>query len=604
MPGSERHDDTLDVSPIEDEDSFEDLIREDSQVTLEPDSSQLWSDTTFKQVRPPAQCKYEDFMRSDFTCYPYVEPPEDTTSVEFIVERQLAHWCLVCERELEEGDELALLIGKSKITAVIRREFDSLTKEDMEKHKTEVEAAMFDELKRWQDLKVFQRRPRQECHNAVDGKWVIRWKKVTVKLPNGKTVEKKIVKARLTARGFKDWQAFSDETATFSGTASKSGQRLVNCYAANRGYTLFSMDISAAFLKGLTYEEISKMTGDPLRQVQFIMPTNTLHILRRLPGLEDFDQSVELLDFIKSMWGLKDAPRAFGMRRDISLREFGSRPTTKDPQLWIKHPNGGSESTCLMCTHIDDIKGAARDEDREQLISILKRDFGDDLKVKLKTFEFTGVHHIQDSDFTIWTHQDHYVAELSVIPLDDLDLTVPDQEVGTEYIQGFQSLLGALMWLLVTRADISPYVGYLQRNSQAPKVKHLQLINRVLRFCKRKSTGILYRKLPTVPRLVIVADSAYQSNEDKTDCIALRGWLILLTCDRTEAQQSPDFPGGAIQLIDFTSKKLQVISRSAFAAEMKRTRGCSRWHQPCCPLVRDCLWSCSSRELCRNQRRS
>ena len=69
--------------------------------------------------------------------------------------------------------------------------------------------------------------------------------------------------------------------------------------------------------------------------------------------------------------------------------------------------------------------------------------------------------------------------------------------------------------------------------------------------------------------MVIVADSAYQSNEDETDCIVLRGWLTLLTCDRTEAQQKKDFPGGAIQLIDFTSKKLQVISRSAFAAEMK-----------------------------------
>ena len=29
------------------------------------------------------------------------------------------------------------------------------------------------------------------------------------------------------------------------------------------------MDISAAFLKGMTYEKIAEMTGEPLRSVQF-----------------------------------------------------------------------------------------------------------------------------------------------------------------------------------------------------------------------------------------------------------------------------------------------------------------------------------------------
>ena len=67
--------------------------------------------------------------------------------------------------------------------------------------------------------------------------------------------------------------------------ATKSGQSMINGFAAQQGYTLFSMDISAAFLKGLTFQQISELTGQPLRSVQFKVPGNSVHLLRRLPGM-------------------------------------------------------------------------------------------------------------------------------------------------------------------------------------------------------------------------------------------------------------------------------------------------------------------------------
>ena len=44
--------------------------------------------------------------------------------------------------------------------------------------------------------------------------------------------------------------------------------------------TLFSMDISAAFLKGLTFKEISNITGETLRNVQFDFPAADAWLLR------------------------------------------------------------------------------------------------------------------------------------------------------------------------------------------------------------------------------------------------------------------------------------------------------------------------------------
>eukprot|EP00975_Prorocentrum_lima_P030600 6419426-Prorocentrum_lima.AAC.1 len=67
-------------------------------------------------------------------------------------------------------------------------------------------------------------------------------------------------------------QAFEEHIETYSGTATKWAQRAVNAFAAQTGYTLSSMDISAAFLKGMTFKEIAKETGDTLRSVQFDFP--------------------------------------------------------------------------------------------------------------------------------------------------------------------------------------------------------------------------------------------------------------------------------------------------------------------------------------------
>eukprot|EP00975_Prorocentrum_lima_P013336 2831850-Prorocentrum_lima.AAC.1 len=67
------------------------------------------------------------------------------------------------------------------------------------------------------------------------------------------------------------------------------------------------MDISAAFLEGMTFKEIAKETGDTLRSVQFDFPPGDVWILRKLPGMEDYDGSLEILDLLKARWGLKDA---------------------------------------------------------------------------------------------------------------------------------------------------------------------------------------------------------------------------------------------------------------------------------------------------------
>ena len=61
------------------------------------------------------------------------------------------------------------------------------------------------------------------------------------------------------------------------------------------------MDISTAFLKGMTYHEIAKITGEPLRSVQFDFPPADAWLIRQLPGMSDYDNNVGLLCSIQAM---------------------------------------------------------------------------------------------------------------------------------------------------------------------------------------------------------------------------------------------------------------------------------------------------------------
>ena len=84
--------------------------------------------------------------------------------------------------------------------------------------------------------------------------------------------------------------------------------------AVRNGWPICTLDISVAFLKGVTYEELSKLTGEPMREVNFYLPANCIPILRLVPGFEDFDPQREVLHCDKPGTGLTDAPRAFSIK--------------------------------------------------------------------------------------------------------------------------------------------------------------------------------------------------------------------------------------------------------------------------------------------------
>ena len=172
-----------------------------------------------------------------------------------------------------------------------------LTREEILANPEPINAGKLKEIQGLFDLGCFVRCPRAQCKNIIDARWVTTWKMVDGILS---------IKCRLTARGFKDKM---QELETYAGTTSRSGQRLVNLVAAQEeDFVLFSFDVSQAFAKGMTFKELSALTGTELREVQFDIPKADLEILRQIPAFKGYDPYKECLNMIKPIYGLKDAP--------------------------------------------------------------------------------------------------------------------------------------------------------------------------------------------------------------------------------------------------------------------------------------------------------
>ncbi|CAK0813698.1 unnamed protein product, partial [Prorocentrum cordatum] len=397
-----------------------------------------------------------------------------------------------------------------KRETVVEREMNVLTLEEARAHEVEVRQAMKD-----------------QATNIIDSRWVLKWKEID---------GKKQVRARLTVRGFKDMQ--SPELSTFAGTTTRWGQRLVNQVTAQRKWRLFSADISQAFLRGLTFEQVAAMDGEVKRKVQFTTPPGSIPVLRQLEGYEDYNPVTEVLLLLRCGFGLKDAPRLWQVMSKQVLEKTGGKALISDPQIYVYH-DAKVQLQMIMSSHVDDLKGGGEDYLREKVLSMIESEFGK-LKRQYDCFECIGIMHEQDAvTKAIWTHQQHYVQQLRPLQEDQYVMENEDGQVSVETHAAYMSLLGGIAWMTQTMAPIAVYVSYLQRQAKKPSVGDIRKINRLLKWIMVNSNqlGVRFIELDmTRVRLAVVSDSAFHAME--------------------------------IVMLDWYSRKQNNVVRSTYAAEL------------------------------------
>ena len=477
------------------------------------------------------------------------------------------------EHDVDEGQVYAMssdAVTRKKV--IVSRDSDLLTPQEIKDHASEVAQAMLKELATWQKYNCFARRPRRGARNVIDCRWVLKWK-VTDDGgpdPSGRSASRpagsagdggkptREIRARLTVRGFKDMDAASLES--YAGTSTKWSQRLVASFAVQRQWRIVSADVAKAFLQGISYEELAKLTGAPLRVVCFELPLKCIPLLKQLPGFEDFNPAEEVLECTKPGTGLRDAPKAFGIRLGQTTRDnCGLQSVTPDPEMEVLHKDG--EPILIICKHVDDIKMAGSEATIKWLIRELEAVFGP-LTVNWDNFTNCGIRHALDVRAgTLTMDQSAYIAALRPIVHRDLVGARPESLLEGELYTMFRSLLGAIAWCNMTRCDIMVYVVALQRAAHQPTVLHARRLNAVVRYAQRNPKGITYRPLTGPLRLLTVSDSSFKKEED--DAHAMKGVFILLAAGGEACKAD-----GGVHILDYAARKQQHVTRSTFAAEL------------------------------------
>ena len=168
--------------------------------------------------------------------------------------------------------------------------------------------------------------------SPVGCRWVY-----TVKVgPNGQIDR---LKARLVAKGYTQ-QHGSDYYDTFSSVAKIASIRLLLSMAAMRSWPLIQLDIKNVFLRGDIAEEVY------MEQPLGFVAQGEFGLVCKLH---------------RSLYGLKQSPRAWFSRFSSVVQEFGMIRIAADHSVFYHHSSTGK---CIyLIVYVDDIVIAVSDHD-------------------------------------------------------------------------------------------------------------------------------------------------------------------------------------------------------------------------------------------------
>ena len=115
------------------------------------------------------------------------------------------------------------------------------------------------------------------------------------------------------------------------------------------------------------------------------------------------------------------------------------------------------------------------------------------------------------------------------------------------------SLLGAVAWTVLTRAELAVYVQALQRRAHAPRIKDCKRLNVVIRYMKRHKCGLKSIALKHPLKLVAFTDAAFKAQPEESTGLALRGLAAVLEEDDGGAK--PSGKEDLANLVDFTVRR-------------------------------------------------
>ena len=363
----------------------------------------------------------------------------------------------------------------------------------------------------------------------VGCKWIF-----TVKYKTDGNVDR--YKARLVAKGFTQSYGI-DYQETFAPVAKLNTVRVLLSLAANLDWSLHQLDVKNAFLNGDLEEE-----------VYMDIPA----------GLETTSNFNKVCRLRKSLYGLKQSPRAWFERFTKVVKGYGFVQCQSDHTLFVKHfPEG---KLAIIIVYVDDIILTG---DHEEKIDLLKKLLTKEFEIKdLGNLKYFLGMEIARSKKGIAISQHKYVLDL----LNEIGMlgckpaeTPMDTTVKLEESDGsapvdkgrYQRLVGKLIYLSHTRPDIGFSVSVVSQFMNNPTEKHMTAVIRILRYLKMTPGKGLFFQRTTKKEIEIFSDA---------------DWAGSVT-DRRSTSGYCSFVWG--NLVTWRSKKQSVVARSSAEAEFR-----------------------------------
>ncbi|CAM8901506.1 unnamed protein product [Rhodiola kirilowii] len=246
--------------------------------------------------------------------------------------------------------------------------------------------------------------------------------------------------------------------------------RCLLAVASARSWPVYQLDVSNAFLHGDLEEEV----------------------YMRLPtGFYQKEKSQgQVCKLLKSIYGLKQASRQWFAKFSEALLEFGFHKSMNDYSLFTLVR--GTDFIILL-VYVDDVILTGTSQ---SIIDEIKRYIHQKFHIKdLGVLKYFLGLEVARSHTGIFLNQRKYVLELledsnlteckpSRTPMDiKHKLSLSQAPLLDDPLQ-YRKLVGKLIYLTITRPDLSYSVHVLSQFMQKPTQDHLQAVQRVLRYLK------------------------------------------------------------------------------------------------------------------------